>query len=531
MSMNKKSIIAICAAAAAVIASITAIVVLKSQPKGMTVAVSTLPDSLNPILEQNTSGLNANELIFDGLTNAEVNEATGKYRIEFALAENIEQDQKDRKTYKVTLRDVTWHDGEPLTSADVVYSFKAYTDKANNSPKREYIESFIEDIVAVDEKTVNVIFKKPIPEYNAYAVLTFKIIPSKYNGQEMSTNMREGDNEKSFATAPIGTGPFKFSNWEILKWITFDANGLYFKSVPQAETLVIKRTIDPIIRMNELKKGRINLILETNPMDRPAVAKISNVDINSYLPYAFYEVELNTKLFPNAEGRQAMAMALDKKNLIPSITDQESGVVINNGPYPSNLYTTTIPNYFNKEVPNLLPYNLEKAKELAASSGIKGQNAILIYPDSMGEFGKQMAEGIAKQLSEIGLNVEPKKTGDQVFKRMVFKEKSYEMALMYRDGFDNQYSTLGDSYRTNGSENVTGIADKKLNALFDELGKENETKTWLGLTQSVNERVSELSPALYLCTLQKDVYSRGLKNVVIATDNPFLSVENWKFKE
>ena len=72
MKMNKKSVVAIAIVAAAVVASVVAVAVWKAQPKGMTVAVSTLPDSLNPVLEQNTSGLNADELVFDGLTNFEI---------------------------------------------------------------------------------------------------------------------------------------------------------------------------------------------------------------------------------------------------------------------------------------------------------------------------------------------------------------------------------------------------------------------------------------------------------------------------
>lgn len=542
MKMSKKSVIAIAIIAAAVIAAVVAIAIWKSQPKGMTVAVSTLPDSLNPVLEQNTSGLNADELVFDGLTNFEVSEDSATERnvlyTEFALAESIEQDTSDKKTYTVTLRDVAWHDNSDenphfVTADDVVYSYQAYTLPENNSPKRDYILSFIEDVQAVDDKTVKVVFKNPIPEFRAYPVLTFKIIPHKYNGTEMNVNLREGENERNFATAPVGTGPFKLDSWEIGKWLTFKANGLYgnVKQVPAADSLVIKRTIDPVVRMNELRKGSINMILETNPMDRATVAKIDNVDINSYMPYAFYDVAINTKLFSSADGRRAMAMALDKRNLIPGITDQRDGVVINNGPFPSNTFSASVPDYYSGDVPNLLPYDLEQAKSIAEKSGLSGQNAILIYPDSMGDFGKQMAEGIVAELSKIGLNVEARRTGDQVFNRMVNKEKSYELALLYREGFDNLYSSMAAYYRSNSDENVTGISDKKLDSLFDDWEKTNETVKWIDLTLQINQRVSELSPALYLCSLQKDVYSRGLSNILIATDNPFLSAEDWKFKE
>ena len=531
MKMTKKGIVAIIILVVLLLAGAGAFFVWKSQPKGIVVAVSTLPDSLNPVLAQNTSGLNADELVFDGLVNFEVDETSGKLYSELALAESIEQDPADKKTYTALLRDVSWHDGTPVTSADVVYSFNAYTDKENASPKRDYLMSFIKSVTAVDDKNVRIEFLNPLPEFRAYPVLTFKIIPAKYNGKDMQVNMRSGENERKFATAPVGTGPFKLSGWEIGKWVTFEANGTYFKNRPQAATLVIKKVIDPVIRMNEMRKGRVNLILETNPMDRAAVSKISNVDINSYLPYAFYEVAVNTKNFPNAEGRQAMAMAIDRTSLIPSITDQEKGVILNNGPFPSNLFSANIPEYVKEPMPELLPYNLDKAKSLAVSGGIANKNAILLYPDSMGEFGEKMADGIVKQLAAIGLTVEAKRTGDQVFKRMVYSEKSYEMALMYCEGFDNLYSSLGDWYRSTGSMNVTGVADSKLNSLFDAWEKEVVTAKWVDLTLQINQRICDLSPALYLCSLEKDVYSRGLTNVVIATDNPFLSVEDWKFKE
>lgn len=529
--LNKTGLIAGIIAAALVVGAVVGVVIWKNQPKGMVVAVSNLPDSLNPILEQNTSGLNANELIFDGLCNFEVDAQSGQLYTELALAESIEQDPTDKKTYTVLLREVNWHDDTPVTAADVVYSFDAYTLEENESPKRDYLLSFIESVKAIDDQTVEIVFKNPMPEFRAYPVLTFKIIPSRFQGQDMDVNMREGELERRFATEPIGTGPFKLASWEIGKWLTFNANGLYFKTVPQADSLVIKRVIDPIVRMNELRKGRINVILETNPMDRSSVQKIQKVDVNSYMPYAFYDVAINTELFPKAEGRQAMAMALNRAALIPGITDRNDGVVLNYGPFPSNLFQVNIPAYIDEPLPDLLPYDLKKAKVLAKNGDISGQNAILIYPDSMGDFGKQMAEGIASQLGEIGLNVEVKRTGDQVFKRMVNKEKSYELALMYHDGFDNVYSSLGNMYRSKGSENITGIADKSLDKLFDQWDKEVETSKWAKATLEINAKMCELSPSLFLCSLQKDVYSRGLSNVLIATDNPFLSIEEWKFKE
>ena len=71
--------------------------------------------------------------------------------------------------------------------------------------------------------------------------------------------------------------------------------------------------------------------------------------------------------------------------------------------------------------------------------------------------------------------------------------------------------------------------DNALDSLFDAWEKEVVTSNWIEQTLLLNKEICELSPTIGLCSLQKDVYSRGLTNVYIATDNPFLSAEEWKF--
>ena len=527
MGTMKRYIVIIAAAVVVAAAGLGVWLLWKPEPKGIVVAVSALPDSLNPVLEQNLSGLNADELVFDGLVNFEVDPQSGKLYPELALAEAIEQDPVTKKIYTVLLRQVFWHDGTELSAEDVVYSFTAYTDAENDSPKRDYLMSFIERVTAVDERTVEIEFVKPLPAFRAYPVLTFKIVPARYRGEKMGVDMRSGENERNFAVEPVGTGPYKLTGWEIGKWVSFEANGTYFKRRPGAGTLVIKRVIDPIIRMNELRKAQVNLVLETSPLDRPQVEKMAKVDISSFLPYAFYQVTINAKLFPKAEARRAMSMALDRAGLVPQITDRGEGVVMNYGPFPSDLFSGNIPEYVDTPVPNLLPEDIDEARDLARDAGLDGGTAILLYPDSLGDFGTKMAQNIVAQLARIGLTVEAKRTGNQVFRRMVYTEKSYELALVYCDGFDNLYSSLGQWYRSDGVYNLSGIGDRELDRLFDQWDKAVVTADWVDLTLRINERISELAPAIYLCTLQKDVYSRGLKDVMIATDNPFLSIEDW----
>jgi peptide/nickel transport system substrate-binding protein len=529
MANKKRTLVLVIVAAALAAAALALVLLWNPEPKGIVVGTSSLPDSLNPVLEQNGAALNADELVFDGLVNFEVDPASGSIGSELALAEKIEQDPVTKKSYTVTLRQVLWHDGRTLSAEDVAFSFKAYMDEANRSPKKAYLSSFIEGVSAIDASTVKIDFRRPIPPFRVYPVLTFKIIPSEYKGKPLSTNLRSGESERAFAIAPVGTGPFKLAKWEIGKWLSFKANAAYFKRQPAAGSLVLRKSVDPVIRMNELRKGRINLVLETSPLDRATVEKIHGVDINWYEPYSFYQVAINAKsrLFAKVEARRSLSRAVDRSALVPSVTDRKEGVVFNYGPFPSDIFSRNLPEYDIAPMPDPAPLGVEAARKESIAGGLAGKSAILLYPDSMGDFGAKMAGSVASQLEKIGLSVEAKRTGDQVFKRLVFAEKDYDLALVYSEGFDNLFSGLRDWYRSNGESNIYGIKDGGLDQMLDAWDSTVDAAGWVAITKAIDAKISSMAPAVYLCTLQKDIYSKGLKDVAIASDNPFLSAENW----
>lgn len=529
MKRRLKILAASAGAALGLGALVLALLLAQGEPEGIIVGVSALPDSLNPVLEQNLSGMNANELLFDGLTNFEVDPFSGTLSTEFALAEAIDQDPSTRKTYTVRLREVFWHDGTPLTAEDVVYSWKAYVDPANASPQRDYLSSFIQEARVLDARSLIIEFRRPIPEFRAYPVLSFKIIPSTFQGRRMAVNMRSGENERRFAVEPVGTGPFRLADWEIGKWLAFSAHASYFRKRPAAASLVMKKVVDPVVRMNEFRKGRINLILETSPLDRERTRNMRGVEVNWYLPYSFYQVAINARkgALADPRARRALSMALDRSTLVPGLTDRTEGVVLNSGPFPSNLFERTVPEYVKGHLTDPAPRDPAAARQSALDSGLAGSRLILLYPDSLGEFGERMASGLASQLAALGLEVEPRRTGDQVFRRLVYIEKDFDLALLYCDGFDNGYSALGELFRSDGIMNVSGIADAELDGLFREWSVAVELPRWVEASARIHQRVGELAPAIFLCTMEKDVYSRGLSDLSIASDNPFLSAEHW----
>lgn len=530
MARNKRALTIVIALAALVAVSVGVFLMLYDpEPEGLKVGVSVLPDSLNPVLPQNVAGLNANELLFDGLVNYEIDPETGSRVALFALADSIVQDPATKRVFEVTLRDAAWHDGRELEADDVVFSFAAYVNPANGSPMRTFLDSFIEKVEALDERRVAVTFRKPIPEFRAYPILTFKIIPRMYRGEALSTDLRSGALEREFSVAPVGTGPFAMDAWEIGEWLSFKANHSYHRGTPASERLILQNIIDPVIRLNEFVEKRINLILETSPLERQALASIRGVSVSSFMPYAFYHVAINARRDPlrSPAARAALASAVDPARAVPGISDDATLAVVNRGPFPSGLFDAEYPDYRLAPLSGYAPYDAKAAAAAIGSQGLAGKTLSLAFPDSMGAFGQALADGAAAQLREAGLAIEVKRLGDQVFKRLVELEGDYDLALRYCDCYDNLYSGLADYYGSTGNKNIYGLSDPRIDALLDRWNAASEAQAWIRLTRELNDALLAASPAIPLLSVKKDVYARGIYNITIASDNPFLSVEEW----
>ncbi|MGA2546972.1 MAG: ABC transporter substrate-binding protein [Rectinemataceae bacterium] len=532
MDSKKRLIILVSAIAAAVVLALVLVLLLwKPAPTGIAVGVAELPDSLNPILSQNVIGGKVDEILFDGLVNYEA-DPNGAVTTVLGLASSIEQDRATKKTYTAKLKEVKFHDGKELEAEDVAFSYRCYVDAANNSPQRDYLSSFIEGVKVVDKSTLEIEFREPIPEFRAFSVLSFKIIPSTYAGKKLSTDLRSGQAERAFATKPVGTGPFAFQSWEVGKWVTFKANESYFRKRPEAKGIVLRRVVDPALRFNEYKKGRLNLILDTTPLDRSIYEKIQGTDVISYYPYAFYMAAINMRsaALSDADARRSLSLAVDRAALVPGVTDRGESVVVNTGPFPSNIFSRALKEYDLAPLPDPYPRDAQKAKSLAESGGLSRRSLAIVYPDSMGDFGQKVAEGLVAQFGSIGVKAEARRTGDQVFKRLVYVDKKFDIALVLAEGFDNFYSGLIDWYRSNGKLNIFGTEDVQLDKNLDLWSASVSLTDWLKPTEAIHKRISELVPAVYLFTLEKDVFARGLEAVTILSDNSFLSVEDWKLK-
>lgn len=205
------------------------------------IGVSTEPDTLNPLLGYGKDG---NSKIFDGLLarDAEMN-------LEPALAKALPEISEDGRTYTFTLRDdVKFTDGEPLTSEDVVYTYRTVLDDNTNNTAKSELDA-IKEVRADGEHKVVFILDYPYAAFAARTVLP--IVPEHVAG-------KQDPNTGAFNTRPVGTGPYVLADWRKGEKLTFKANPDYWGGAPKVKKLTMAVIADDDVRATRLRSGDLD---------------------------------------------------------------------------------------------------------------------------------------------------------------------------------------------------------------------------------------------------------------------------------
>lgn len=200
-------------------------------------------DSINPVL---TNHSEITDIVFSGLMKYNAN---GKPVTD--LAESYEYDA-DSFTYTFRLRDgVKWHDGTDFSAEDVVFTYETLMQDETLSSSITSDYEDIRRVEALDGHTVEI----QLEQYDA-AILgyfTIGIIPKHLlEGEDLNTT--------SFNQAPVGTGRYKFSDWDMAGgMITFVRNENYYDKVPNIERLIYKTVAVESTKATMLQSGEADL--------------------------------------------------------------------------------------------------------------------------------------------------------------------------------------------------------------------------------------------------------------------------------
>jgi peptide/nickel transport system substrate-binding protein len=275
------------------------------------------PDSLNPVLGSMAFASDAYQLIFDGLIQYDE-----KGRPVPDLATEVPSlanggIAKDGKTLTYHLaRNASWSDGVPLTSRDVIFTFRQIMNGANNTATRVGYDR-VTSIDAPDAHTVRVHFAKPYPP----ALYLFKdlnqgaIVPEHLLGHLADLN------HAPFNSKPVGSGPYILRAWEHGSRMIFDANPHYFRGAPKIPHVEITFVPDQNTLLNQMRAHDLDVYLnlplqqyrEASSIDGLALAQNSTLHWE-HLAYNVKHPPLDDRIV-----RLALCYAIDEPSIYAKI--------------------------------------------------------------------------------------------------------------------------------------------------------------------------------------------------------------------
>ncbi len=311
----------------------------------------------DPLTSSGASSLAANLHIFEGLV--DLHPATRQPYLALAAKE---PEQKDDLTYHITLREgALFHDGKPVTTEDVVYSFERMLNPANASLFAQFIP-FIESVKALDDKVVEFKLKYPFALFKERLTIV-KIVPKHI--------VEAG--QSAFDAKPIGSGPYKFVSATKDDRIVFEANPAYNGFYP---ALVEKMTwfllSDDAARVTAQESGRVQAIESVPYLDAERLKRKSKVESVQSFGLLFLMFNCEKAPFNNPKVRQALHYGLDTQKLIDV-------VFWGNAKAASSYVQDTHPDYVKATAQ--YDYDKAKAEALLAEAGVKELKFQLLATD------------------------------------------------------------------------------------------------------------------------------------------------------
>jgi peptide/nickel transport system substrate-binding protein len=308
----------------------------------------------------------------------------------YGLAEHAEMTGDFTKAAFRLRPGLKFHDGKPLTTADVQWTYEHY--KGVNA---KLFHDKLERIERVDERTIIFHFKEPFVDfmdlYNGIVTGIGWIVPGHYY---------EKVGRDGFKAHPIGAGPYKFVRQEAGVQMAFEAWAEYWRRTPATKTIVVKGIRDLPARMAGLQTGELDLAYGMTGKLLPRVMADRNLRWNpnftSFWWLLFPGYNEPDSPFHDKRVRQAVSLALNRQFLVKQET-QGIGKPWGNWISPENRDALQGDG---KDLP-VPEYDPEMGKQLLAQAGFANGFDLDWYVPFVPYF--DMGERILADLRAVGI--------------------------------------------------------------------------------------------------------------------------------
>ncbi len=489
------------------------------------------PAHVNPVISaSNNADDDLAQIIFSRLF---------KYDAQGAITNDIVADyavSEDKMEYTVHLRkDVTWHDGEKLTAADVLFTINLIADPAYKSPLRSNWQGI--ETTSADDYTLN--FKIKTPYVGFLNNLTFGILPKHLWGSVGP----EKFSLTSLNLEPIGSGPYKYSamqkdsNGNILSY-KIVANPNYFGGKPYISKITFDFYSDDDAIIAAYNKKEIMGISNISPNKIGAIKLQQSTNTHKFNIPRYFAVFFNqTKSIPLAhdEVRKALAYATDRQEIIHTVLADNGHAV----------YSPILPNMtgYDENI-DRMDFDLAKANSLLdeggwkkAEDGFRKKDAVkleinLVTTD-WAELSKT-AEILKAQWEKIGVKVNVSNLSISDIQQNYIRPREYD-ALLFGQvlGADpDPYSFWHSSQKRDPGLNLSLFGDSTTDKLIEDGRVEFDLTKRTQIYKDFQEKLLAELPAVFLYSpdyvypVNKKVQGLAITNLILPSER-FSNIEKW----
>jgi len=390
---------------------------------------------------------------------------------------------------------VKWHDGAPFTSADVKFTWEAVKDPNFIAESKDGTQD-IDSIDTPDDYTVICNYNTVKPNF-ASTLFTFGIMPKHLlEGTDLNTS--------SYNETPVGTGPFKVSEFVRGQYIVCDRFEDYWQkaengdALPYIERLVFRIVTDSNTLITQLQSGELDMAVSV-PYGR--ASQLDGVDrleivVGPQLSWGHLDFNFRNPILADLTVRKAIAHAVNRETLIRV-----------QGGFPKpikslvlpifELYDDATPEYaYDPAAANAL---LDEAGYTKGGDGIREKDGTRLSFAFVVQAGRADDENVQQviiaQLKEIGIEATAdNKTG--VAYREARYSGGYDMLYgRWITSADPVYSTF---YGTEGENNGQGYGNPELDAAFERLENTLDAAERKAAASDMQRIIAEDLPAIPL---------------------------------
>lgn len=402
-------------------------------------AIPGSPDTLDPQATTGTLTFQYLKSVYDTLVEPD---ATGK--LVPALAEAWEFSEDDGSLTFHLRPDVRFHNGDPLTAADVKATFDRMLAADSTSPHTPRFD-VVKDILTPDDLTVRFELTR----------LSIPLLANLGSGWSAILPKRAIESGHDFSAHPIGTGPFVFQEWVRDDHVTYRKFPDYWQAGrPYLDEVEIKDVAETTTQLYGLETGDFDIIHFVESHTLPQIEQNPDTNVFTHSTSLALVVTLNHARPPldDVLVRRALTHAIDRRALLDiAYTGGEViGAFVDAG------------NFYYADYSQMYPYDPQRAKALLAEAGYPdGFEVTLTLPQN---YAPHVNAGnmVQNMLKQVGVTATIELVDWGTWLSQVYRDRDYDMTVIGHTG------QLDPDPRLRGEMGYTNYENPELTELIED---------------------------------------------------------------